>query len=568
MVARGADGAVAAVAACRRRALVCAPLPPEFDREGGSRRIYHFIDFLLEEGWSVTFICENAPADSWHLRHLRQRGVAAYVGFGGQAADVVSAGAFDLAIFAFWYVADRCADLVRNLSPHTRIVVETIDLHLLRNARRFLGDAGLIGGGLEPSFGSEVVGELNAYARADAVLTVSEKEAALINDMVARPSLARAVPDCDVIPPSPLPFERRRGILFVGNFRHPPNVDAVAFLCGDILPRLPESLLREHPLLVVGNGPSGPVREAVEAVPGGRLVGWVPSVVPYLHAARASVVPVRYGAGTKRKLLQAVLARTPSVTTTMGSEGLDVRDGVDVLIADDAPSFARAMERLLVDRRLWTALARKGRRRLLSRHGRKNVKRTFLEALEHVLARPALAASDAYRRGGVPAPEERRRREVEAVRRAAVEALPTGARLLVVSKGDPELLELPGCRVRHFPESETGGYAGYHPPDSKAATRHLEALRGDADYLVFPASAFWWLDYYRGFARHLEARFRRVWDDESCLIYSLRGNGDRRPAPGAAAPRSAPSALARRDDRSSRSGAGDPTRTARKGDGR
>jgi len=116
----------------RGRALICAPMPPEYDRESGSRRIYHLIEFLLEAGWTVAFVCENAPDESRHLRHLRQRGVATYVGFGEATENLIEGGRFDVALFAFWYVAHRYADLVRRLSPDTRIIVESVDLHWLR----------------------------------------------------------------------------------------------------------------------------------------------------------------------------------------------------------------------------------------------------------------------------------------------------------------------------------------------------------------------------------------------------------------------------------------------------
>lgn len=329
-----------------RRALVCAPVPPEYDRESGSRRIYHLVEFLLDAGWTVAFVCENAPRESRHLRHLRQRGVATYVGFDGQTSDLVEAGQFDLAIFAFWYVAHRHADMVRRLSPNTRIIVETIDLHWLRSARRILGGRDNGQRSLDEDYGGDLVAEINAYARADAVLTVSRKEADLVNDIVGAGSLARAVPDCDETPRSELPFDQRRGILFVGNFRHLPNVDAVRFLCHEILPLLNWRLRDEHPLTIVGTDLDERVTELAWGIPDVNLVGWVPSLEPYLHSARVTAVPLRYGAGTKRKLIQALLAGTPTVATPAGAEGMDLAHGKHLLVAEDAAGFAAYLEQL------------------------------------------------------------------------------------------------------------------------------------------------------------------------------------------------------------------------------
>ncbi len=508
-------------ASSTRRVLVCAPLPPEYDRESGSRRIYHLIEFFLEAGWTVCFVCENAPDDSRHVAHLRQRGVLTHVGFDGQAADLIAAGGFQVAIFAFWYLADRYADLVRRLSPETRIVVETVDLHWLRNARRLLGAANGGAGRLDAAYGSELVDELNAYAGADGVLTVSAKEAGLVNDIAGDPGLAHPVPDSDDVPPSELSFEERRGVLFVGNFRHPPNVDAVAYLCRDILPLVPSSLLREHPLTIVGNGLDGRVREVAEELEHVRLVGWVPSLVPYLHRARLSVIPLRYGAGTKRKLMQALLARTPSVATPVGVEGMDVRDGEHLLVASDAEAFARAVERVIGDRELWEALASKGRRRMLRAHGHRASRARLQEAVGRILDRPAKARL-AWRDVGNDLPASR---VLHGVQEAVAAALPETASVLVVSKGDPELVRLPKRTGRHFPQSEDGRWAGYHPRDSRDAIEHLERLRPLADYLLVPAPSFWWMEYYRGFASHLDEAHERVWSDETCLIYRLGRNG-------------------------------------------
>jgi hypothetical protein len=101
--------------------------------------------------------------------------------------------------------------------------------------------------------------------------------------------------------------------------------------------------------------------------------------------------------------------------------------------------------------------------------------------------------------------------------------VPPGASVLVVSKGDAALLEMPGRTALHFPQDGTGGYAGHHPRDGAAATRELEeSRRAGAEYLVIPATARWWLQFYDDFALHLATHGELVADDpESCLVYDL-----------------------------------------------
>ena len=110
------------------------------------------------------------------------------------------------------------------------------------------------------------------------------------------------------------------------------------------------------------------------------------------------------------------------------------------------------------------------------------------------------------------------------IRDVVRDTIPSEARILAISRGDVTLLDMDGRDVQHFPQNEHGVYAGYHPADSTAAITHLEALRAKgAEYLLIPATAFWWLKHYRQFRRHLDNRYRVVArHEETCVIYSLK----------------------------------------------
>jgi GT2 family glycosyltransferase len=116
------------------------------------------------------------------------------------------------------------------------------------------------------------------------------------------------------------------------------------------------------------------------------------------------------------------------------------------------------------------------------------------------------------------------RRLVERVRAAVEEAVPADAAVLVVSRGDRELVALGTRAAGHFPQEEGGGYLGHHPRDSEDAIAQLERLRAaGAGYLVLPATAYWWLEHYRGFAEHLRGRYAAA-DREACTIFELAGS--------------------------------------------
>src|SRR5215208_6663843 len=114
------------------------------------------------------------------------------------------------------------------------------------------------------------------------------------------------------------------------------------------------------------------------------------------------------------------------------------------------------------------------------------------------------------------------RRLIGEIREAACSILPPEATVIVVSKGDDELLELDGRQGWHFPQNENGVYAGYYPKDSTQAIAHLEELREKgAEFLLFPGTALWWLVRYEEFGQHLDSHYSRVWSDDTCVIYRL-----------------------------------------------
>jgi GT2 family glycosyltransferase len=129
-------------------------------------------------------------------------------------------------------------------------------------------------------------------------------------------------------------------------------------------------------------------------------------------------------------------------------------------------------------------------------------------------SRGALPAFSASRRLGY-------RRLVDRVCAAVTEAVPAGSAVLVVSRGDRELVRLAEREARHFPQDADGGYLGHHPRDSEDAIARLEDLRGSgAEYLVLPSTAYWWLEHYAGFAEHLRRHYRAT-DLGICSIYQL-----------------------------------------------
>jgi hypothetical protein len=112
---------------------------------------------------------------------------------------------------------------------------------------------------------------------------------------------------------------------------------------------------------------------------------------------------------------------------------------------------------------------------------------------------------------------------VDQVTSMVTAVVPPSKTVLVVSKGDENLLQLGSRTGWHFPRTDDGRYAGHYPADSDDAIRQLESLRErGAGYIVFPATSLWWLDHYPELGRHLDNSYTcLVRDDEACAIYDV-----------------------------------------------
>jgi len=121
------------------------------------------------------------------------------------------------------------------------------------------------------------------------------------------------------------------------------------------------------------------------------------------------------------------------------------------------------------------------------------------------------------------------RRLKRRLRRFVAGVLPGGGSVAVVSRGDEELLDLPGCHATHFPRQPGGAYTGFYPRDGEAAIAHLEWIRAEgADYLLFPETSKWWLEKFPRLAAHVEARYPQVAAEEGVgVLHALRPRGDR-----------------------------------------
>ena len=154
-------------------------------------------------------------------------------------------------------------------------------------------------------------------------------------------------------------------ILFQATFDYAPNMDAVDWLVDEVAPRI-RARVPEIEIRLVGKPVPGVTRRHWPAAV--TVVGVVPAMEQELARADLAVVPIRFGSGTRLKILESFAHRVPVVSTTIGAEGLDVEEGVHLLLADDPDTFARACERLLTEPDLRKRLVDAAQERYLERY--------------------------------------------------------------------------------------------------------------------------------------------------------------------------------------------------------
>ena len=178
------------------------------------------------------------------MRLLQQRGVPTYITDHTGLQPIVRTARFDSAVLTFWELAEQLLPVIRQASPGTAIVVDSVDLHFVRKARS--GCACTIDAPptrLTDGYGSEVMRQINTYVAADGASTVSRKERDLINDLRIGSCLATGRHSARTCPVSPVLFKVGGVSRSSATSGHQPNVAAVEYLCHEVRPKIPPEIL-------------------------------------------------------------------------------------------------------------------------------------------------------------------------------------------------------------------------------------------------------------------------------------------------------------------------------------
>jgi glycosyltransferase involved in cell wall biosynthesis len=297
----------------------------------------------------ITVLDLPANRRSFAARALRNAGrvvrrvpplVDRFAGFSAAVARALGGTRYDLGVIEHSW----CAPYLEQLSSVcTRTVLDLHNVESVLHARCAAtgGRASATAHRVFQGVSEEL--ERTWLPRFSLVLAPSQTDAELARAIAPRATVA-VYPNA--LPPTPRPpASDQESIVFSGNMEYHPNLSAVRFFRLEIWPRLRD----RWPGLVwrlVGKNPAA-VQRFTRGDPRIEVVGPVQDAVSELAHSRAAVVPLLSGSGTRLKILEAWAAGVPVVSTTLGAEGLPVRDGENVLVADSAEAFAGAVTRLL-----------------------------------------------------------------------------------------------------------------------------------------------------------------------------------------------------------------------------
>jgi len=342
------------------------------------------IEMFTSHGYGITFA--SSASSSEKSFNLNSIGVTTQ-------QIVINDSSFDdfvrqlnptIVLFDRFVTEEQFAWRVTQSCPKALKILDTEDLHFLRKARQQalkdaidVKDANL--------FTETAKREIASILRCDLSLIISEFEMKLLADTFAvskeilyyLPFMVTKLPDSSNFPE----FEQRTNFMTIGNLLHGPNVDSVLYLKKEIWPLIKKQLPQAQ-LYIYGNYAPQHILELHNQKQGFYIMGWADSVAHVMQKARVCLAPLRFGAGLKGKLLDAMLYGTPGVTTSIGAEGMYGDLLTPGVIADTPEAFAELSVAIYSDKIKWQQNAQRGVEIIKARYNGKAIAKDFMTRLD------------------------------------------------------------------------------------------------------------------------------------------------------------------------------------------
>ena len=337
-----------------KKILVIGYVWPEPNSSAAGSHMMSILRLFIQQDWQVEFATPSQPTE--HMIDLADEGISSQ-------SIVLNCDSFDtyitdyqpdIVLFDRFMMEEQFGWRVEQNCPTALKLLDTEDLQCLRQARhqackaeRELTQADL--------FSDLAKREIAAILRCDISLVISSFEMELlINTFKVDASLLHYLPfmvDLKKCPDKTASFSERRHFMTIGNFRHEPNWDMVLNL-QTIWPLIKQKIPQAE-CHVYGSYPPPKATALNNPKMGFLIKGWTENVFSTMEASRLCLAPIRFGAGIKGKLLDAMIMQTPSITTSVGSEGMHQQEPWPGIVADNVSEFVDAAVELYNDEQAW-----------------------------------------------------------------------------------------------------------------------------------------------------------------------------------------------------------------------
>lgn len=352
----------------QKLALVIDELVPTPEEDSGSVRMFRLLTALSDVGYKVTFYPNNVlSANSPSVKALQQYGIEVVYGPTDLHEILYLYGKYyDLVLLSRPRIASLFLDACNAYCTKAKIVFDTVDLHFLRLGRQaeIEPDTAIREKTKRSAFLYENL-EKKFMKEVDYTLVVSDVEKRILEQQgIENVEIVSNIhtPNAEAFGST---FLDRKDLLFVGGYRHVPNVDAIEWFVQEIFPRIKKSI-PDIKLHVVGSHMPEGLRKELKKSEGVIVHGFLSDddLRSLLISCRVFVAPLRYGAGVKGKIGQAVEFGIPVVSTEVGVEGMHLSNEVSALTAKNPEDFAQKVTELYQNPALWLSLRTNARKQI------------------------------------------------------------------------------------------------------------------------------------------------------------------------------------------------------------
>ena len=335
------------------------------DQDSGSLRMSRIVEEFVTMGFKVHFVSVFGGRSPRWAEAACNRGIEILQGETElQTMLQTLKREIDFVFISRPEVFANIIDKVLLFAPEIPIVYDMVDAHGLRLHRKSV----VTGSSVDAEAARHIEAiEIRAARIVDVVVAVSQSDLDHLKKVTNLNTKSLIIPNVHIKPvDSQKSFSQRKGILFVGGFQHDPNVDAAKFLVNEVMPKV-EAIMGEVPVFIVGSKPTKEIFDLSSRTVS--VTGWVEDLRPLYEQAKLFVAPLRYGAGVKGKIGESLSFGLPTITTSVGAEGMDVVPGIDLFIAETADEFAKLICEIYNNDALLENIAKNGSTKIESLFG-------------------------------------------------------------------------------------------------------------------------------------------------------------------------------------------------------